>query len=61
VDLTEEAVANSDCVIVATDHSSFDLGFVVDNARSILDLRNAVRKRLGGRPNGPLPENVEVL
>ncbi len=61
VDLTKEAVEGSDCVIVATDHSGLDLGLVVDCARSILDLRNAVRKRLGGRPNGPLPENVEVL
>jgi UDP-N-acetyl-D-glucosamine dehydrogenase len=61
VDLTGEAIGSSDCVIVATDHSMFDLRLVVDNARRVFDLRNAVRKRLGGRPNGPLPENVEVL
>ncbi len=61
VALTKEAVEGSDCVVLATDHSGFDLRLVVDNARSVLDLRNAVRKRLGGRPNGPLPENVEVL
>ncbi len=61
VSLTKEEVEDYDCVVVATDHSGLDLGLVVDCAPRVLDLRNAVRKRLGGRPNGPLPENVEVL
>lgn len=61
VDLTEKEVENADCVIIATDHSSLDLALVVNSAARVLDLRNAVRKRLGGRPNGPLPTNVEVL
>lgn len=61
VDLTEAAVENADCVVIATDHFGLDLGLVVEHAPRILDLRNAIRRRLGGRPNGPLPANVEVL
>lgn len=61
VSLTAQELESSDCVILATDHSSFDLGFVVENAPRVLDLRNAVRRRLGESPNGPLPPNVEVL
>lgn len=57
VDLTEEELSRADCVIVATDHDAVNLETVVRSSASIVDLRNAVRKRLGG----PLPANVEVL
>jgi UDP-N-acetyl-D-glucosamine dehydrogenase len=61
VELTEEELRKTDCVVVATDHSLMDLQLVVDAAPQVVDLRNAVRYRLWGRPNGPLPPNVEVL
>ncbi len=57
VDLTGEEIEASDCVVIATDHSGLDLDLVVARAPRVLDLRNAVRKRLAG----PLPANVEVL
>ena len=57
VELTRQALENTDCVVVATDHSSVDLRLVVESAPKIVDLRNAIRKRLGIT----LPKNVEVL
>lgn len=57
VELTRQEVERAECVVVATDHSSVDLRLVVDSATRVVDLRNAVRKRLGIT----LPENVEVL
>lgn len=61
VELTDETLSSSDCVVIATDHAEVDLRPVIHRAPRILDLRNAVRRRLGGRSNGPLPPNVDVL
>ncbi|MGB3681941.1 MAG: nucleotide sugar dehydrogenase [Rubrobacteraceae bacterium] len=61
VELTEKELYSYDCVAIATDHAAVDLRLVVDTAPKVVDLRNAVRRRLGKRPNGPLPPNVEVL
>jgi UDP-N-acetyl-D-glucosamine dehydrogenase len=35
--------AEADCVVVVTDHSSFDYAAIVDSARLIVDARNALR------------------
>jgi UDP-N-acetyl-D-glucosamine dehydrogenase len=59
--LSDEVLRRADCVVIATDHSAIDLTQVVDRAARIVDLRNAVRRRLGGGPTGPIPANVEVL
>lgn len=56
VGLSAEELALADCVVVVTDHDGVDLGLVVETSPLVVDLRNAVRKRLGR-----LPENVEVL
>lgn len=61
VELTEEEVHAADCVAIATDHAMVDLRLVVDAAHKVVDLRNAVRRRLGKQPNYSLPPNVEVL
>ena len=61
VELTAERIAAADCVIVATHHRATDLGPVVERARHVVDLRNAVRQSLGGGPSGPIPANVDVL
>lgn len=61
VELTEDELCASDCVIIATDHTAIDLQRVVRLAPKVMDLRNAVRRRLHNRSNGPLPTNVEVL
>jgi hypothetical protein len=37
------------------------LGLVVEAAPKILDLRNAVRQRIGERLGGELPSNVDTL
>lgn len=57
VELTQRELQAADCVIISTDHNDVDLGPVVRYASKIVDLRNAVRRRLGGST----PENVEVL
>jgi UDP-N-acetyl-D-glucosamine dehydrogenase len=41
-ELTAERVQQSDCVIITTNHTTFDIGWIVDNARLVVDLRNAV-------------------
>ena len=61
VALTPATVAAADCVVVATAHSAIDLAMVVEHADRVVDLRNAVRRRLSGRDAGALPPNVDVL
>jgi UDP-N-acetyl-D-glucosamine dehydrogenase len=41
--LTDDAVANADCVVFSTNHSSFDVERIVSKAKLIVDLRNAVK------------------
>ncbi len=43
--LTPEAVAEADCVLVVTDHSTIDYAMVRDRARLVVDTRNALRRR----------------
>lgn len=57
VDLNKAELGKADCVVIATDHSALDIELVVSCSSRIFDLRNAVRRRLGGL----LPSNVEVL
>jgi UDP-N-acetyl-D-glucosamine dehydrogenase len=40
--LTAELIQQTDCVVITTNHTSFDIGWVVDNAGLVVDLRNAV-------------------
>jgi 1,4-dihydroxy-6-naphthoate synthase len=58
--LTSAYLAEADCVVIATAHAAIDLGAVVEHADLVVDLRNAVRHRLGG-PSGSIPPNVDVL
>jgi UDP-N-acetyl-D-glucosamine dehydrogenase len=55
------SIAAADCVVIATAHSAVDIGLVVEHARQVVDLRNAVRQRLAGSPAGEVPANVDVL
>jgi UDP-N-acetyl-D-glucosamine dehydrogenase len=57
VELTPEEIQRADCVVVATDHKRVELKPIVSLAPKVVDLRNAIRQRLGI----PLPDNVEVL
>jgi len=43
VPVTEETLKKYDCVLIATDHSSYDYKFIVNNASLVVDTRNATR------------------
>lgn len=43
VDLTPEAVAAADCVLILTSHSAFDYAMISDHAQLVVDTRNALR------------------
>jgi UDP-N-acetyl-D-glucosamine dehydrogenase len=41
--LTARILASADCVVIVTDHSSYDYDWVLRHARRVLDTRNATR------------------
>lgn len=41
--LTRETLQTADCVVIATDHSSYDWEWVVQHSRLVVDTRNATR------------------
>ncbi|MGA9887073.1 MAG: UDP binding domain-containing protein, partial [Candidatus Acidiferrales bacterium] len=43
VELTPEHLASYDCVLIATDHSSYDYDAIVRHAKLVVDTRNATR------------------
>lgn len=43
--LTDSLLSDSDCVVVATDHSAFDYGRIFEKASLIVDLRNSIPQR----------------
>lgn len=43
VDLSDAVLEGADCVVVATNHSSFDYDRIVERSRLVVDLRNAIR------------------
>ena len=45
--LTAEYLAEQDCVLIATDHSAYDYGFIAEHAPLIVDTRNAIKQRRG--------------
>ncbi|WP_027364748.1 nucleotide sugar dehydrogenase [Desulfotruncus alcoholivorax] len=49
IELTRENIAEADLVLIITDHSSVDYQFVIDNARLVIDTRNATRQVQKGR------------
>lgn len=42
-ELTDAALQAADCVVIVTDHSTFDYAHIADQARLIVDTRNAVK------------------
>lgn len=48
-ELSAPFLAAQDCVIIATDHSSYNYEQIVNDARLIVDTRNATRQVCGGR------------
>ena len=49
VPLTKELLRNSDCVIITTDHTSYDYDFIVKHAKRVIDTRNATKHVKQGR------------
>ncbi|MCE5325879.1 MAG: nucleotide sugar dehydrogenase [Planctomycetaceae bacterium] len=47
--LSAKMLAGYDAVIISTDHSSYDYQFIVDNARLVVDTRNATKNVKRGR------------
>jgi len=43
VELTEEALQDADCVVVATNHRCYDSAWIARKARLVVDTRNALR------------------
>jgi UDP-N-acetyl-D-glucosamine dehydrogenase len=48
-ELTPEFLASQDCVLIATDHSAYDYGFIVEHSPMVLDTRNATKLVTHGR------------
>jgi UDP-N-acetyl-D-glucosamine dehydrogenase len=49
VEATPEALAAADCVVILTNHSSFDYGVIAERAALVVDTRNALKmhRRIG--------------
>lgn len=43
-ELTAETLAEADCIVLTTKHDSFDVDFIEQQARLIVDLRNFIKK-----------------
>ena len=56
IEYSAGSVAGYDCCVIATDHSAFDYGEVVDRSQLVVDTRNAVESE-----NGSIPGNVIKL
>jgi UDP-N-acetyl-D-glucosamine dehydrogenase len=48
-DLTERMLKSYDCVLIATDHSTYDYDWIVKHARLVVDTRNATARTKTGR------------
>jgi UDP-N-acetyl-D-glucosamine dehydrogenase len=46
VKLTKTELKKYDAVIILTDHSVYDYGFIIKSSKLIIDTRNAIKKRL---------------
>jgi UDP-N-acetyl-D-glucosamine dehydrogenase len=49
VPLTPQSLASYDCVVIATDHTSYDYAAIADAAKLVVDTRNATRRLLRHR------------
>jgi UDP-N-acetyl-D-glucosamine dehydrogenase len=49
IDLTAQNLAKYDCVLISTNHSSYDMEFIVKHAQLIVDTRNATGMVKSGR------------
>jgi UDP-N-acetyl-D-glucosamine dehydrogenase len=63
VDMTRGSISQYDCVVIVTDHKSFDYDAVVAEADLVVDTRNAIKKpaRNVFRLGAPRPEATETI
>lgn len=45
IELTAENLKKYDCVIITTDHSIYDEGFIAKNSKIVIDTRNLIKKK----------------
>jgi len=45
IELTDEALRGADCVLILTDHSSYDFARIAEQAHLVVDTRNAIKRR----------------
>jgi len=43
LDLSKEILNEADCVVITTNHAVFDIDFIIENSKLIVDLRNATK------------------
>jgi len=51
VDPTPEVIAGADCVLILTNHSSFDYATIADRSALVVDTRNALKAYRSNRPS----------
>jgi UDP-N-acetyl-D-glucosamine dehydrogenase len=49
IELTDEALANADCVLILTHHDDYDWSQIADSSQLIVDTRHAISKKGKGR------------
>jgi UDP-N-acetyl-D-glucosamine dehydrogenase len=49
VTISKECLLKADCVVVATDHTNFNYGFILNNERLIFDTRNVYKGKIDGK------------
>ncbi|MGE0887541.1 MAG: nucleotide sugar dehydrogenase [Blastocatellales bacterium] len=54
IELSNEIVAGADCIVIVTNHSRVDYEWVAENARLVVDTRNATRELRDERFNGKI-------
>jgi UDP-N-acetyl-D-glucosamine dehydrogenase len=47
VDLTAEWLAAQDCVVIVTDHSAYEVDFILKHAKLVVDTRNKTKGKTG--------------
>jgi len=44
VPLTQEVLQKADCVVLTTNHKTFDTGFIEENSNMVVDMRNMIKE-----------------
>jgi len=44
VELTGQTLKNADCVVLTTNHDAFDMIFIQEHAKLIVDMRNMIKE-----------------